>query len=300
MFEAGTLRDLFNAFSERELTWVFGAGAILLIFAVTLLALNRARIAARVFVVIGVLVMMIGLYIIHQQTIVERPNQQITVTRPRLPESLRFQIRLAIFGLPLVAAGVMTAVYFTTRRWLRSILPSVLSEGLREFYERDYPAALASFNRAINIEPERADAYYHRACVQEALGHNDLALRDFDKALKYDPRHINACNRRGRLRIASGDIDGALADFERALDILPHDVQALLNRGICLSRKGRIAEAVVDFDRVLRLTNHTDFAEPAKHYLRLYREIPEGLAKTQTNSEGGPKDSESTPHDYVI
>lgn len=298
MFEAGHLRDLYNAFSERELTWLFGAGALLLVFSALLLAMNRARIIARVLGVLGVLVVMVGLFVIHQQTVVEKPNSLITVTRPKFPESLRFQIRLAILGLPVVAIGLMTAVYFITRSWLRSTLPDLLSEGLRQFYERKHDEALATFNKAIAIEPRRADLYYQRGCTQEARGQNNLALGDFDQALKYDPRHLSACNRRGRLRNAAGDVDGALADFERALDILPNDVQALLNRGISLSRKGRISEAVLDFDRVLRLTNHTDFAEPAKHYLRLFGVKPDGPPKADDN--GRASEPDTAPHDYVI
>ncbi|MGE3821876.1 MAG: tetratricopeptide repeat protein [Isosphaeraceae bacterium] len=297
MFEAGRLRDLYNAFSERELTWMFGAGAVLLVLAAVLLATNRARIVARTMAVLGVLVVMVGLFVIHQQTVIERPTQQITVTRPRFPESLRFQIRLALFGLPIMVAALMTTVYFVTRQWLRSTLPDLLSQGLRLFYERKYDEALATFNKAIDIEPRRADLFYQRGCVREALGQNSMALSDFDQALRFDPRHLSACIRRGRLRTAANDVDGALSDFERALDILPNDVQALLNRGICLSRKGRVSEAIVDFDRVLRLTNHTDFAEPAKHYLRLYG-VKSDAAPLANN--GQPSPSESAPHDYVI
>ena len=33
-------------------------------------------------------------------------------------------------------------------------------------------------------------------------------------------------------------------------------------------KKGLLREAAADFQRVLKLTNHSDFAEPAKQYLR--------------------------------
>ncbi len=46
------------------------------------------------------------------------------------------------------------------------------------------------------------------------------------------------------------------------------DPDLYLNRGICLLKKGMINDAADDFRRVLKLTNHSDFADPAKEYLR--------------------------------
>ena len=47
----------------------------------------------------------------------------------------------------------------------------------------------------------------------------------------------------------------------------PNDPDCYLNRGVCLARKGLISDAIMDFQRVLKLTNHSDYAEPARHYL---------------------------------
>jgi hypothetical protein len=47
----------------------------------------------------------------------------------------------------------------------------------------------------------------------------------------------------------------------------PNDAQCYLNRGVCLAKKGILTEAVFDFQRVLKLTNHSDYAEPARFYL---------------------------------
>ena len=52
------------------------------------------------------------------------------------------------------------------------------------------------------------------------------------------------------------------------MTIRANDPETYLNRGICLVKKGLVSEAAADFQRVLKLTNHSDFAEPAKQYLR--------------------------------
>ncbi len=52
------------------------------------------------------------------------------------------------------------------------------------------------------------------------------------------------------------------------MNLRANDPEAYLNRGICLLKKGLVREATADFQRVLKLTNHSDYAEPAKQYLR--------------------------------
>ncbi len=62
----------------------------------------------------------------------------------------------------------------------------------------------------------------------------------------------------------------ALADFQQLMIIRANDPEFYLNRGICLMKKGQSSEAAADFERVLKLTNHSDFAEPAKKFLRQF------------------------------
>ena len=70
------------------------------------------------------------------------------------------------------------------------------------------------------------------------------------------------------MRTESGDFDGALADFGQLMLIRANDPDTYLQRGVCLVKKGLVNDAIADFHRVLKLTNHSDYAEPAKNYLR--------------------------------
>jgi hypothetical protein len=47
-----------------------------------------------------------------------------------------------------------------------------------------------------------------------------------------------------------------------------------LQRGICLAKKWLVDDAMADFHRVLKLTNHSDFAEPAKDFIRQLLDQP--------------------------
>jgi tetratricopeptide (TPR) repeat protein len=208
------------------------------------------------------------LAIIHQQQIVEHPTPEITVARPKFPESTRRQIRIALIGLPVAAAVVMVSVFLATQRRQRLLVPGHLKKGLKHYYQRDYDQAIREFNTALAISPYRGEAYLQRGTAYEARGEIDRALADYSRATQLDPRLAAAFIRRGRIRTDRSDFDGALADFERALEIRPCDAETHLNRGICQFRRGILNEAVADFERVLKLTNHSDYAEPAKQYLQ--------------------------------
>ena len=81
-------------------------------------------------------------------------------------------------------------------------------------------------------------------------------------------RFAPAYLQRGKMCLESGDYDSALADFGMLMSLRANDPETHLGRGICLLKKGLLTEAAADFQRVLKLTNHSDFAEPAKQYLR--------------------------------
>jgi lipoprotein NlpI len=215
------------------------------------------------------------MFVIDEQTEREKVGPNVTVTRSRYPETTRFQIRVALLGLPAAAAFVMTVVLTGSRRRLRSTVPNHLKEGRKLLVLREYDAALYSFNKALEISPYRSDAYYQRGCVYEALGAIDLALVDFDQALRRDAQIAHAYLHRGRIRTEKGELDSALADFNQMMIIRPHHPECYLNRGVCLAEKGMLREAIVDFQRVLKLTNHPEYAESARFHLnRLGGESP--------------------------
>ncbi len=256
-----------NWANTMQLAEVFALGALLIMTAALLLSLGRSRLFARVIGILGVAAIMLAMFVIHEQTIRTSYGEYITVTRSRYPQPTRFQIRVALLGLPAAATLVMIWVSNSTRRRLRSTVPHHVKEGRRLLAQGAPEAALAEFNNALAISPHLADALYHRGCVREATGQVEEALADFDRALSCDPQHALSYLHRGRIRSEKGEVDPALADFEQVMTMRPNDAECYLNRGICLARKGVISDAIHDFHRVLKLTNHSDYAEPARYYL---------------------------------
>lgn len=289
-----------------EMVIAYAAAVALIMFASALLALGRYRNFARMLGILGLLLILGTMFIIHEQTIKEKVGEYVTVTRYRYPESTRFQIRVALLGLPAAAATVMIFVLGSTRRRLRSAVPDHLREARILLVHGDHDAALAQLHHALQIAPYLGEAYFQRGCVHEAKGQVDPALADFDQAIQCDPQLALAYLHRARIRTEKGDLEPALADFERVMTMRPNDPDCYLNRGVCLARKGLISEAILDFQRVLKLTNHSDFADPARHYLeQLGGENPLPSPLSGPSLNGSVHSPESIPNkptaqDYVL
>jgi tetratricopeptide (TPR) repeat protein len=276
----------------------------LIMLAALLLSLGKLRVFARVLGILGVVAIMLAMFVIHEQTVRMKVGKYITITRSRHPQPTRFQIRVALLGLPAASAVVMIWVYSSTLRRLRATVPHHIREGRKLLVQGAHQAALAEFDRALAISPYLAEAHYHRGLAHEATGNVEQALADFDQALRCDPQHAHSFLHRGRIRTEKGELDLALADFDQVMMMRPNDAECYLNRGICLARKGIISDAILDFHRVLKLTNHSDYAEPARFYLGQL--TSDGSNTSLSPSANGnersadPTADQPTGQDYVL
>ncbi|QEH34157.1 lipoprotein NlpI [Aquisphaera giovannonii] len=257
-----------NAPGLMHLVAAFGVGVGFIMLAATFLAFGRVRVLARFMGVLGIAISMLALFVVHEQTVEERAGQYVTVTRYRYPESTRFQVRVALLGLPAAAAVVTVWVLGTVKKRLRSSVPDHMREGRKLLLHGRVDEALVQYNKAIAIAPYLGEAHLQRGYAREAKGETDLALQDFNAALDNDPQLVLAHLHRGRILTEKGELDAAMQDFDKVMALRPNDPECYLNRGVCQARRGQIDEAILDFQRVLKLTNHTDYAEPARFYLQ--------------------------------
>jgi Tfp pilus assembly protein PilF len=79
------------------------------------------------------------------------------------------------------------------------------------------------------------------------LGQLEDALASFDKALAIQPNYLDAINNRGLVLVALGRPEEAVASFDRALAIKPDYVEALNNVGVVLSALKRPERALASF-----------------------------------------------------
>jgi tetratricopeptide (TPR) repeat protein len=279
-----------------------GAGAVavaLILIACGLLAAGKWKRISLAVGAIAVVALMVVLSLVQLQTVTTRESESITVTRPRYPDRPRILARNTMIGMPVLIVLVTATVWGMSRRRLRLRVPHLLKAGRAHLFQKEYDPALAEFNQAIQIAPYLAEAYYGRGGVYHAIGDLVHALADFDRAIEHDPRLVAAYIQRAKIRSETGDLDGALQDFGQLLNIRSTDPELYLNRGICLFKKGQVQDAAIDFHRVLKLTNHSDFAEPAKDYLRQLEPPSESARPLLAPGANGALESPALPKPQI-
>lgn len=115
----------------------------------------------------------------------------------------------------------LTAEDFFNRAIIRSCFPV-----------RDWPAIVADYDRAIELDPTEARAYTNRGIAKIAMGQIAEALPDYDRAIELNPRLAGAYTNRANVRNNLGDVEGAIADYDRAIDWNPRLWQAWGMRGM--------------------------------------------------------------------
>jgi tetratricopeptide (TPR) repeat protein len=129
---------------------------------------------------------------------------------------------------------------------------SYLSRGLL-FSRIKAEDALADFNKAIELDPRSANAYFGRGVVYEELGREEAALADYNQAIELDAAYTLAYFNRGRLYANLGKLDAALADYNQTIKLDPNLTPAYLNRGIVYDSQGNGEAALADFNQALVL-----------------------------------------------
>ena len=77
---------------------------------------------------------------------------------------------------------------------------------------------LAQFDKAIEDDPEDAEAYKARGNVLFLMGKYDEAIAEYSKAIELNPNDMDAYRSRGTAYVAKNDDMCALADLEKARD----------------------------------------------------------------------------------
>ena len=100
--------------------------------------------------------------------------------------------------------------------------------GLEYLSKENYVSAISNYDRAIELDPEDAGAYYFRGQAHAGNGDYDRAIADYDIAIKLNsgegPSHFYFS--RGLAQAAKGSYDKAIADYDKALELSPDYPQA--------------------------------------------------------------------------
>ncbi|WP_249794805.1 tetratricopeptide repeat protein [Bradyrhizobium monzae] len=117
----------------------------------------------------------------------------------------------------------------------------------------DNGRAIADFNEAIHLNPNRASLYRDRAQAYRQNGELSLAIADFDEAIALDPKPALPYHERGLALAAMGDLDRAILSYSTAVRLDPTDARARLDRGLAFLARGQADDARADFEAAVVL-----------------------------------------------
>ncbi|NIM00361.1 MAG: tetratricopeptide repeat protein [Acidobacteria bacterium] len=130
----------------------------------------------------------------------------------------------------------------------------VVERGRAALRDRDYAAAAAAFEEAVELRPDEVDAWFRLGLARSANDEPGAAIAAYGRAAELDETHAQARNNLGNVLFRRGDYEEALKWYERALAIRPDYLVALYHRGWVLRHFNRNEEAEAAFNRCLELS----------------------------------------------
>jgi predicted TPR repeat methyltransferase len=90
----------------------------------------------------------------------------------------------------------------------------------------DLGAAIDSYNQAIKIKPDYAEAHNNMGNALKDKGDLDAAIDSYQKAIKIKPDYADAYSNMGNALKDKGDLDAAIVSYKQALEIKPDHGEA--------------------------------------------------------------------------
>ena len=126
----------------------------------------------------------------------------------------------------------------------------------------DTQAALRSLDRAIELNPKNAEAYYRRAVVHYEANQSNEAIADLLEAYAHarsDAMRSQACLMLGMVQHENGNLRGAIEALDRAVQYDPQLYDAYIVRSAVYAESDALDRAMADIERAIAL--RPDFAE---------------------------------------
>jgi tetratricopeptide (TPR) repeat protein len=113
--------------------------------------------------------------------------------------------------------------------------------------------AIACYDKAIEINPQYADAYNNKGLSLYYLGNNQEAIACYDKAIEINPYFADAFYNKGMALSAISKFPEAITSFDKAIEINPYFADAFYNKGMALSAISKFPEAITSFEKTLEI-----------------------------------------------
>jgi tetratricopeptide (TPR) repeat protein len=132
-----------------------------------------------------------------------------------------------------------------------------------------WDAAIEAYEKALELEPDYADAYCNLGAVLYNKGNREAARRAFEACLALEAHHVEASFNLANVLEEEGEDEVALLHYRRALVADPLYPDLHINLALLYEKLGREGQARAHWRRYLQLDPGGSWAEVAR--LRLDR-----------------------------
>jgi tetratricopeptide (TPR) repeat protein len=152
----------------------------------------------------------------------------------------------------IILGGLIIGGYLASRGEARKkkAIP-IAQEGLAQEQAGNFDGAIASYTKALEINPKFGEVLRLRAAVHHQRGNLDLAIADFSRAISAEPKNDSALIGRGQVFEAKSMAPQAIEDYSRAIRIGKSPLAHYL-RGVARTGIGQLQPAVEDFDAAFK------------------------------------------------
>lgn len=141
-----------------------------------------------------------------------------------------------------------------TRRLKGELARTYIYRGAARYWQKsDFDGAITDYTRAIELDPEDAEAYNYRGFAHLYNGDIDKAIADYTKAIDIDQELTEAYKDRATAYLANSNFDNAINDYTKAIQLDPDDTNIYNYRGFAYFRNSEIDKAIDDLSRAIQL-----------------------------------------------
>ena len=121
--------------------------------------------------------------------------------------------------------------------------------------------AISCFDKSIAINTSNPESSNLKAiALSRGLNRNREAIAIFDQILQTNPSYFDAWIGKGMALANEGSLSGSLECFEKATEIRPQDPTAWNNKGVVLRQMERYQDALICFNKALSIDSSYEVA----------------------------------------
>lgn len=121
-----------------------------------------------------------------------------------------------------------------------------LEEGNEYYFNHNFQSAILEYDRAIEVQPNFAEAYNNRGNANVMLKNYQQAVQDYQNAIKYNKVDARIYNNLGSTYFMLKDYHAAINEYGQALNLNPNLFDAYYNRALAYCYIGQYQAALSD------------------------------------------------------